>query len=186
MTDYDPTDEPEPPDVAADGITFTLTPAQLVVGADRNGPVRLVDLVVERAAHLLVAQADQAAYRSLRDQVTAEMKASIRGELDKLVAEALAGAVQPTNQWGEARGEPTTLREVILKDVAAWLNEARPTTGSRRDQLSPFRRMLEEEIEKAVKGDLADVMAKARETVKAKIQVVATEQLGSVLVKALG
>lgn len=60
---------------------------------------------------------------SIEHAVVERVAVRIDGEVERIVRETLETTVQPTNEFGEAKGSPISMRERIAKQVELWFTE---------------------------------------------------------------
>ncbi len=153
---------------------------------DETGPqhegIRLgdmvVDALVDRLARDIKRDGDglYGAVTKAREAATA----ASREEAAVLVREALVGEIRPTNHYGEPKGEPTTLRDLIRADIQAYLGE--PERRSSYDERKGgFRALVREEVNTALTNELRDVMRDARAQAAAVVKERASGLIASVL-----
>jgi hypothetical protein len=141
-------------------------------------PIDLGSLVVEHISRTLIEEVR----RDIRTEVVKAVSPAIKAEVTAVVREALAGTVQRTNSWGQAEGEPATLRDLILAEVTAWLGEKPPRSGyNDREREGGFRALLRHEVTEALRNDLRETITAARADVAAKVRDSAAEIIGSVV-----
>ncbi len=76
---------------------------------------------------------------AIKREIRTEIVASVRTEVSDLVGvwveERLTGTFQPTNRWGEPRGEPVTIRELAMAEVEQRCNrKVSPHSGRDADR----------------------------------------------------
>lgn len=179
---YDPP-EPEPADVSPDGITFTIDPARLIVGARYDGPVHLVDLVIERAANILVKQADADTRSNLRKMAQDMLMTQTREQAVALVAEALRTDVQDTDSYGFTKGKPRPLGAVVIEEAKRYINQG----GDNYNRGNPpLKKLIADEVERRWDTELANELKAAKAEIRAAVHRVAAEKLGDIVTAALG
>jgi hypothetical protein len=118
----------------------------------------LADRIVDRAADQIVTSTlDDTLRKLITDKVAAHVDAAIRARLEE--------PIQAVDEWGTRRGEPMTLREQIGKAVEAW-----PKTPSGYNRDSNLRKWIEENVDRAVKADLAGAVTEARAQAVARVR----------------
>lgn len=94
---------------------------------DPDGENSIADAIVEAAASKLILQG------SMRREVDNRLQEKINTEIDGLVRERVESmfdeSIQRTTPWGEKRGEPTTILEMIRESLEKFLS----SSGRRRD-----------------------------------------------------
>lgn len=154
-------------------------------GVDEDGPygepIRLgemvVDALVDRLARDIKRDVDHHYLNEVRTAREAATAAALE-EAQRLVREALEGEIKPTNRYGEPQGEPTTLRDLIRQDIAAYLAE--PAKQWRSDERkNGFRALLREQVDEAMSKELHAVVADARRKVSEAVQQKASEMFSN-------
>lgn len=132
------------------------------------GRATLQDRVIEAAAHYLI-QSDRDMRLEVQQKVAQVIEEQATEKVAELVAEVLAGPIQRTSPWGEARGEPTTVREIIREKVEAFLNGR----GRGRDSFGRDPKNLHDFVEDATKnvlgGELAEAVKEAKATIRERV-----------------
>ena len=119
------------------------------------GGKTLQDLIVEAAAQMLVGS-DYEFKHDMRDKIRLEYNQKITERVEKVIEEAFAEPIQRTTSWGETKGEPTTVREIIRETLEKYMNSAVPT----RDGYSTDRKSLTQLIDNEVNLFLRNEFAK--------------------------
>jgi Arc/MetJ-type ribon-helix-helix transcriptional regulator len=156
-------------------------------GAPEGGePIELGAMVVEAITERLVREikrdVNDYRYRNAVEVAKEAAREAIAAEATRLVREALDGEIRPTNRYGEPQGEPTTLRDMIRADIAAYLGE-KPSRYSGDERKGGFRALLREEVDKAMSRDLNAVIIDARRQVVDTVKAKANELFASIAVK---
>jgi len=141
-------------------------------------PVDLGDLVVAHIASTLIAEIRH----DIRKEVRTAIQPAISAEITAIVREELSNKIRKTNTWGEAQGDPLSLRDLIMTEVQAYLNE--PIKSQRYDDRARpggFRELLAKEVDNALTTELRGVITEARTAVAAKVRDSAAEMLGSIV-----
>lgn len=130
------------------------------------------EVIAARAAHqLLQNETREESTADFRRRVRSITDDMIREKLEPLVAEALSGGIQPTNRFGEAKGEPITLREYIVEFVKKHsADPSRDSWGDRRRGETLVQMLIRTEMEQAFKKELSATMKAATEAAKKVVQ----------------
>ena len=126
-----------------------------------------------------------------------EMREAVRLEITQIVREVVEGEVRqiatsqftPTNKWGEAAGEPVTLRGMIADHAKTWFSE--PTTergevgfahGQKRPRIEwQIRAMIDE----VFKAEAATTVEAVKGEVRAGIQRKVGDEIAATVAKLL-
>lgn len=133
-------------------------------------PTTVEDLVIERAARVIAAQA---AERDARNGTTALRVREVRDEVIRekvapLVDAVLAKALQPTNAYGEPTGQPMTLTEHIVAEATKQLTatvQDRNRSSFGHPKTTALDEAISAEVKRVIAKELADALAEARKQV---------------------
>lgn len=138
-----------------------------------RGPVTVLDAIIAEAGRQLVERIvkDTSGYggmvnraREVRDEILTE-------RLAPLIEDALTRSVQPTDGYGQPKGEPTTLAEIITKQAETWLRAPRAENRSGYGpQKTNVQWLVEEATTRTFQQELAPVVAQAKAEVRAAVQ----------------
>lgn len=110
-----------------------------------------------------------------RNDIKAEVRAKIgdvvQDEIRDVVREAMAGEIQQRTPWGETKGTPQTILEMVRTSLEAFLSGT--TTGSdhygnRKPQ--NLRQLIDEVAREVLSKDLREAVAKAKKQINAEIK----------------
>ncbi len=118
------------------------------------------------------------AYLSLDELVSQITEDEIRSRVIPLIEIALMEPRQPTDQWGNVKGEPLTMAEHINTVIHEFLTKE---SGDYNRRETAVKKFIREEVEKAVKADLTTSMNAAREQVQAAVK----EQAATILAQTI-
>lgn len=133
-------------------------------------PITLLDQVVGELAD----RAYRSEGRELRERVAKLRNEEIRAQLAPIVTEAINGPIVKTNGYGEPlrNGETTTLRELIVAEVHKCMR-SKPD-GYGRNSASLVQTIVAEEVGKAFRAELTDVIKGERDKVIAAVRTQAS------------
>lgn len=86
---------------------------------NQDGARSLPDLVIDGAVALLFR--DSNLRDEVRKQVAEQVSTTVKDKVAVLVSEAFDAPIQRTTSWGEAKGEPTTVREIIRLEIERFM-----------------------------------------------------------------
>lgn len=178
-------------------ITIDLDLDQYLIryrGMDHDGapietPQTLEDVIFELAAQCVADRVQRSETRDLSTTARAILTEHLHAAMGPIVEEALTQAVQRSNTWSEPKGEPLTLREVIVREAKMYLSTPQGTRSRSsfgRDGETPVQSFIREEVAKAVKADLTEAMDEARAQVREAVVGQASALLHDTLAKAAG
>jgi hypothetical protein len=116
-------------------IELDLTDVQAVEGYTYGGEYdegptgSVTQLIVFEAARILVKQMTDGAREDMRNMVVEELRAAVVEEMQRCLDEE----IQLTNSYGEPKGEPTSLRDMIVDAGEKWLSELVDSKGNPAD-----------------------------------------------------
>ena len=149
------------------------------VGYDADGeavqePTTIEDVVIQMAARQFVESLD----RDVKSEVSRRVKEIrdevIREQVRPLVVEAIERSVQATDAYGNPKGEPKTMAEVIVQTATDSLRKTdRYTNGGRT--------LVEEFIRTEVGAAFAKELKQAADAAKAEVLAAVKERGGEVL-----
>jgi hypothetical protein len=156
------------------------------IGYDEEGeplqhPTTIEDVVLGLAADKIArtVTADQAkAY--LLDRVTRLRDEVIREELRPLVVDALERSVQPTDPYGNPKGEATTLAEVITRIAKEEMTAPRDQ-GYGRQKRTLVQQIIAEHVDAKFKTELG----KELDAGKAEVRSALREQGAALIQQAI-
>lgn len=122
-------------------------------------------------------------------QVTGQIQPVLREIMDQQVAEILAGEIQITNQWGEAKGPKVTIRELIRSTLADYCAQRVNYDGSPTDSRSGKTRMehaIVSAADKVFKEAVAPVVAQVQKELTATLHGRTTEAIAQAVTNVLG
>jgi predicted RNA binding protein with dsRBD fold (UPF0201 family) len=167
--------------VSVDKINIEIDLAHLWVGGE-DGKT-FADYIAGLAATNLLREEPESK-SAFRQRVSAITDEEIRDAIRPAIVEALTGAVQKTDAWGEPKGEPKTLREQIVEGATAALNVKREHAYNRRETLVEY--IVREEIERAIRKELSAEMDKAKKQVTDAIKEQGAEVLAEAVKRVAG
>lgn len=140
---------------------------------------QLIDRVVESLCH---AFSEEGGYvtdiikKKLDDAVEAKLSKRINDALGEAITKALDHAVQPCDIWGDATGEPSTIREQLAARAGKFWNEPVDSkgnpcsyhTGKPRYKIL-MRNLMDDAFTEAVKVNADEIVASFRKSVKADL-----------------
>lgn len=124
--------------------------------------------IVREAAATMLEGAESDITEAVRQAVLTTIKIQIGPIIEGVIAEP----VRRTNAYGEARGDPVTLRELILKNAKEWLEQSvnprdgKPTRMHRDNPVSRAhyltRVAVRQELEQMYRTEIAEAVAEVR------------------------
>ncbi|WP_435582889.1 hypothetical protein [Amycolatopsis thermoflava] len=125
------------------------------------GRRELRDVIVGSAAEQLVREIRKEALRGILDKV----EAVVQDEVRATVQTVLSQPIQRTTVWGETRGEPTSVLEIVREQIGKYLDG----NGRRRDSYNREPQNLRELIDDSVRDVLNKEMTQAVNDARTKV-----------------
>lgn len=171
--------------VSVDQVTLDTVVGQTLEHDDEGyraegDPVTVADKVAKLIKKEAMKSPD---WQPLVKKVAEIRDEEIREAVKPLIAEALQKPIRKTNGWGEAYGEETTLAEIIA-DEARKVFTAKNDPYN-RDKRSFVQHVVEEEVKRAFRRDIADQVAKARQALAEQIGKELSDQVSKAALDVL-
>lgn len=136
------------------------------------------EAIVQECARRLLQQYE------LTDDVRRRMKQvtgdEIRAAVQPLIQAALDEGFQPTDSFGSPKGEPTTLRDMIVQEARRDLGASKHP-GHHGSKQTLLEEIVGREVERAVREDLKQAMDEARKQVRAAVEKKGAEILAQTI-----
>jgi len=166
-------------------IEIDLRDLGLPAGRDSDGEpygsATLQDLIIEAAANKLVGN-DYEMKKELRAKVSRQFDDAIQGKVEALVAEVFDAPIQRTTSWGEAQGDPVTVKELIREYIEKFLKGKAGRDGYNRDPQN-LGDMISDAVRTAMTTDLKKTVDEAKKQVHQKVTEAALKAAVEVLNK---
>lgn len=113
--------------------------------------------------------------RTMREQVRQKVGERVTAVVDArvpaIVDDVLTAKFQPFDPWGEARGEETTLRQMIYNRAHRWLSESIDSSGQTHgsNRRPRIHWLVAGAVEDCFKKELATEVKKAADEVRAAL-----------------
>ena len=152
-------------------------------GADEYAdvPITLAEAIAEHVATKLAAEYE----RKLRDSYQFDPLATARAKADeaatKLIGDALAQFTQPASRFGEPKGDPKTVAEIIDERVTAWLNARRDGYSGQ----SNIHKVMDDVIDHRWKSELKKTVDEAKKKITEGLSAEAERALSAALAEIL-
>ena len=171
--EYDYDDAPGVPHVNI-GAELHLNMPELDLDAPVGGQ-KLADVICREALRKLAKGPE---WDSLKDRVRAITDEEIRNHVTDAIRDALNGEIRRTNMYGEPQGEPTTLRALIGQEATKALGK---DSGGYPHRETVLQKLIREQVEAALKAELAEAIKEER----AKVVAAVREQAGQLIAEAV-
>lgn len=148
-----------------------------------DSPITLGETIAERVAEKL---ADTYA-KELRDSYRFDPLATAQEKADeaatKLIADALARFTQPVSSFGEPKGEPKTVAEIIDDKVTAWLEK--PPSRDAYWGATNLNKILDDAVDHRWKQELQKTVVAAKKKISDGLAAEAEQVLSAALAEIL-
>lgn len=115
--------------------------------------------VVQMAATVLIKEMRVDAAKEIREKVSAVVLDEIRG----IVSEVMAQPIQQRTSWGEKKGEPMSILEMIrteLEDFLSGTTESRDRYGNQKP--ANLRQLVEQATREVISKDMREAVNEAK------------------------
>ena len=127
---------------------------------------------------------DRDRYSSVRKDVENRIAEKVAEKVDARITEVLETPRQPTDAFGNAKGEATTLHEIILRRVDAHLREMTGDSFRNQQKMTRLDRVVGEVIDKKwdaeVRKSIEEASMQVRQKITARAAEVLTESIKAV------
>ena len=129
--------------------------------------------------------------KALREAAYKRAVATIEERVDAAIRDVCDAPFIPTNQWGERKGAPLTLREMVAKTATDWFGEKVDSNGSRSsyhsDNAKPraewlARKAVEEVFGTTLKGWVEEVKKQIADGIQSRVK----DEIAGAVLKLLG
>lgn len=151
-------------------------------------PEALREHVVRQAAHNMIHDYEGAIRyeleKTLREMVTTTMRERLDAEVDRVIRETIDGAVQPTDEFGQAKGPPTTLRGLVIDHARSWLDD-KVNEGGDRSQYGKKSRIAFL-VDRYVQDAMTGALKKEVDALIGEVRKGLTDRIGAEVSKTVG
>lgn len=179
-------------DSIGDTVQFSIG-LDTIVGTDmeydvdgdisHSTPVTLGQMVARLVADNITQQISREARSEYLKPVRDRLDALADQLVEEKLREVMAREIVPTDPYGNAKGEPQTLAELIAKRAEAWLKapETRDGYGSQRTN---FQKLIDTEVGRAWQTEVTKAITEAKAQVQARISKQAADVFAEVIQRA--
>jgi len=131
---------------------------------------------------------DHASDRAIRERVDEIVTSTVRERIDAAVSAVVDSAFIPTNRYGERRGEPITLREMIADTAVKWFSEKVNQHGSPDPYNNTMERgvwMARQAADAVFKDSLAAHVALVKSQIDANIKARVQDEIAATVLRLL-
>jgi hypothetical protein len=194
VLNFDPREDPpmsDTPKTVDDTVTFAFD-LNTIVGYEPDHtadgeyagtvPVTLADRVAEIIASRLVSQAG----REWHPRVSVKADEVADRLVEQKFRDVLEREFVPTDQYGQSKGEPTTIGEVIGKRADAWLREKRSGNNYDRSSKTNLQHLIDEAVGRTFKAELQKSVKAAQDAAVAEVSRQAADVFAEIIRRAAG
>ena len=182
--------QPQTVTVSTSGITMEIDLHQMLTAIDPNGrwlhynpeidedvyqPSSLADQIAEVTAIRLAKEMR----KEVRDLITEQVSATIQAEVEGIIRAHLEGEVQSTDEWGQPKGGPVPLTQMIVKAATDGMNKPASYNGPTR-----LQKMIEEAVGGAFKTELRRTVDEAKAAAVKAVQESAADVIRDTIQRA--
>lgn len=148
-----------------------------------TGPADLREQIIERAAHKLLTEWDYDSKRAFRELVHQIRDEEIRSHLAVVIRTALSEPIQRTSTWGEKRGEPVTVLDLIREELGKFLGGTTPTRDTFGGDKGPknLADLIAVIAKEAMGQEFSKEIREAKAAVTEQVTQIATEAAAQLL-----
>lgn len=138
---------------------------------------RATDLIAEVVDGEVTTRVRKLVTEAIEGRVASIVDGAIRAQVDAILAEGW----QPMGPYGEPAGPRVTLRDIIGKAVTGTIDKTDPYSRK-----TPLTNLVDEAIEKELRGDVGKELARAKAAVREQVDAVIQAKLRETISLALG
>ncbi len=167
-------------------------------------PKDVLELAAKKAADGILEQYDDLASLAesrieerinsiISDKMRASMAATIDDKLQAEIEKVLQQKIVPVDIWGEAKGEPSTLREQLHKRALEYWEERVEADRNRRGHYKVtsyggqprhkvvFQDVAQQAFEEAMRANINEMVRAFRDAMKADLAKVVSDHIGKII-----
>jgi hypothetical protein len=140
----------------------------------------LRDLIVEAAVEKLIPS-DYQLQKDIREKIDHQFKTRIEEKVKAMVEEAFDAPLQRTNNWGESKGEPVTVKELIGETLQKWLTGPKDRNRSYSTAAGNLQELVDDATKTLMSKEFKANIDKAKENVVSTVNEAALKAAIEVL-----
>lgn len=179
------------------GLKVEFDMDELIVGfryssdPDSDGaPITLVEAVVEEVArmvlHAIKNDTQSGIYPTLRERAATIRDEEIRSAIKPAIEQAVAAAMQPTDGYGNPKGEPKTTHELIVEQATKALTAKEHDHYSRNKGLNIVEQFIATEVRTTLDKELRGALEQAKADVLKAVRDQGAKVLSETIAKMAG
>lgn len=142
-----------------------------------TGELYPTDDLIGRVAEII---ANRVSSYDLRSMAESEVCNVTRDKAGSVVMEVLSGPIQRTDGYGNVKGEPTTVREMVLAAADEWMRLPSDQWSSKPTMGDALKKMVDE----ILRSELKPTVAAAKKKVSEEVLRLAVEGAAAALASA--
>lgn len=142
-------------------------------------PATLGDLIVEKAVQDFAQ--DREAWESLKTRIKRITDEEIRLRVEPLIEQALTDPIQQTNEFGDPRGKPILLRDLIIKDAQDKLAKVQSRGSAYDRQQSIVEKLVSDAVDRELTRELQETIAEEKAKIVAAMRAKGAEILAETI-----
>lgn len=139
------------------------------------------EAVLRHAGWAILQRMDDKVRRDLSSKVSDTRTEMIRERLEPILDEAMEASVQRTNEYGEPKGDPVTLRELITEMIRKELTFKTDRYG---DGVSALSKLIKSEIERKLDGELRKALDEGKKVILDQLKAHAAQVMTDAMERA--
>jgi hypothetical protein len=139
---------------------------------------RVIETIAEAVQTHIQDRIDEAVRGAIKGAIDAEVKRVVAATVRPEVETVLAEGWQPTDQWGESRGEKVTLRQRV--------NQILSQPEGSYDRTPWIQKVSKEILDGALRAELGKEIEAARKQFRAEVDAVLQAKIRESLASTLG
>ncbi len=154
-------------------------------------PPEPFDNAATAVTQMMVHQLMPKIEREVTKMVTEQLKEQAEIMVADVIAKTLEEGIQKTNTFGEATGQRTTLREMVVSSAKDTLERkvdyrGQPSNGyGSRESITWIQYLINSSVQEAMREHISGVVESATLEVKEKIQAASAKAISDQIVKSL-
>jgi len=159
-------------------MSIEIDMASLGFDQDEDGDLFPTADLVGRVAQVI---ADRVSNYDIRSTIESEIRNVASAQAEAVITEILAGPIQRTDYYGNSKGEPTSVREMVMDEVDKWMKL--PTSDS-YNRSQTMGDALKKIVDQILRSELKGTIDAAKKKVSEEVLRLAVEGAAAALASA--
>lgn len=144
-------------------MSIEIDMATLGFDQDEDGDLYPTADLMSKVAHII---ADRVSGYDIRSTIESEIRNVASERAREVITEVLAGPIQRTDFYGNAKGDPTSVREMVMDEVDKWMKlPAGDGYRSAQTMGDALKKIVDEILRSELKGTIDAAKKKVSEEV---------------------